>query len=67
MFKGNLLTYLPSISLYQILCRSEIVDKRLVENQYCVGSIPVSSGFGLGVGSDSTQIEAKTPFFKYLT
>lgn len=67
MFKSNLLTYLPSISLYQTLCRLEIVDKRLVENQYCVGSIPVSSGFGQGVGSDSLQIEAKTFFFKYLT
>lgn len=67
MFKGNLLTYLPFISLYQTLCRSEIVDKRLVENQYCVGSTPVRLGFGQGVGSDSIQIVAKTSFFKYLT
>jgi hypothetical protein len=52
--------------LYQILCSSEIAGKRLVENQYCVGSLPVNLGFGQGVSSDSLEIAANASYFKYL-
>jgi hypothetical protein len=44
-----------------------ILAKRLVENQYCVASLPVVLKFGQGVGSDSVQIKAKALYFKNLT
>lgn len=58
MFKGKIFIYLPSITLYQRWCKLEIAGKRLVLNQYCVGSLPVNFGFGQGVGLDTVQIEA---------
>lgn len=41
-----------------------ITGRRLVENQYCVGSLPSLSGLGQGVGLDGVQIAAKTLNFK---
>lgn len=45
-----------------------IAGRRLVENQYCVGSLRASGypslGLGQGVGLDEVQIEAKTLNFK---
>jgi hypothetical protein len=64
MLEGRIFTNLPSTFLYQILCSSEIAGKRLVENQYCVGSLPVNLGFGQEVGSDSLEIKAKASYFK---
>jgi hypothetical protein len=66
MLEGKIFTNLSPLFLYQILCNSEIAGKRLVENQYCVGSLPVNSGLGQGVGFDSLQIKDKTLSFKYL-
>lgn len=43
-----------------------IADKRLLENQYCVGSLPVNYGFGYGVGSLLVEILANGLYFRYL-
>ena len=67
IFSGNTLINLPSIFLYQILCKFVIFTNLIVENPYCSTSFPVSLGFGHGVGSDNVQIGANTTYFKYLT
>jgi hypothetical protein len=63
-FEGKIFIYLPSTTLYQSLCKLEIDGKRLVLNQYCVGSLPVNSGLGQGVGLETVQIEANASNFK---
>jgi hypothetical protein len=41
-----------------------MAGRRLVENQYCVGSLPSILGLDQGVGLDGVQIGAKTLNFK---
>jgi hypothetical protein len=41
-----------------------IAGRRLVENQYCVGSLPAIVELGQGVGLEDVQIGAKTLNFK---
>ena len=41
-----------------------IARRRLVENQYCVGSLPSILVLNQGVGLDRVQIGAKTLNFK---
>jgi len=48
MLKGKIFTNLPPTFLYKTACKLEIVGKRLVENQYCVGISPVNLGLGQG-------------------
>jgi len=67
MFKGKIFIYLPFTCLYHVSYNWVILGKRLVENQYCVASLPVILGFGQTVASDSVQIKAKASYFKYLT
>ena len=67
IFNGKTFIYLPFISLYQKECNLEIIGKHLVENQYCVGSLPINLGFGQGVDLDLLHIKAKASYFKYLT
>ena len=44
-----------------------MLSKDLVEIEYCVAFLPVVSGLGQGVGSNSVQIGAKATCFRYLT
>jgi len=55
--------YLPSINLYHDLCRSDIHQILLVENQYClICGFPAL--FGQGVGGDLVHMEDNTLNFK---
>ncbi len=38
----------------------EITGKRLVENKYCIGNLPVNLVLGQGVGLDLVVISDKT-------
>ena len=71
MFKGTnfIFIFLSSSFLYHELCSLLILSRDLVEIVYCVGSLPVVSGLGQGVGSDSVQIGArgKATCFRYFT
>jgi hypothetical protein len=64
ILKGKTFINLPSICLYQSGYKLVIAGRRLVENQYCVGSLPSILGLDQGVGLDGVQIEAKTLNFK---
>lgn len=65
MFKGKLFIYLPFTCLYHVSYNWVKLGKRLVENQYCVASLPVLLRFGQAVGSDEVQIKAKATYLKY--
>ena len=64
ILKGKTFINLPSICLYQCWYKLVITGRRLVENQYCVGSLPPNLGLSQGVGLDGVQIGANTLNFK---
>lgn len=66
IFFGNTFTYLPSTDLYHNLCKSDINDILLLENQYCVTFLLslLCTIFGQPVGGDLVQIGDRTSNFK---